>query len=108
MSGQVRLVRRTHGTIGHDRCVLCGQPCESVQSGWVLGQAGEVCLWCVQAGPRDAAQLLHRRAAKARWLAERCRPCLLSWGWTGLHRLLHEHAAALDRLAGVLETLSAW
>jgi hypothetical protein len=65
-----------------------------------------MCLWCAEGGLPQAIRDLRRRADRARRLAERFRPCLHAWGWTGLHRLLHESAAVLegraDRLAQLL------
>ncbi len=112
MSRNLRLMNRTHGTIRHGRCALCGRPYEGVAGGWVLHDGasswGEVCLWCVEAGPGGVTLLLRRRADRIRRLAERCRPCLGAWGWTGLHRLLHEHATALERLAEDLARHRFW
>jgi hypothetical protein len=112
MSGRVHLVAGYHGTVRHGRCLFCRGPYESVGSGWLLrGRGlpeGQVCLWCAEAGPGRAALHLRRRAARSRRLAERCRPCLWAWGWTGLHRLLHEYAGALDDLADRLAGRDVW
>ena len=112
MRGQFHLVSRGHGTVRHGRCLLCRRPYESVGSGWLLESRGlaegQVCLWCAEGGPGRAALLLRHRAARSRRLAERCRPCLRAWGWTGLHRLLYEYAAALDDLADRLAGQGVW
>jgi hypothetical protein len=104
MSTPLRLVPCPHAAVGHGRCALCVRPYECTGGGWML-EGGEyrrprhVCLECVEVGPAWAAQTLRRRAARARRLAERCRPCLGAWRWAGFHRLLLDYAGALDRLA---------
>jgi hypothetical protein len=112
MSVEVGLASQTHGAVRHGCCALCGRPWESAGASWRLhlGRAcwGEVCLCCVEAGPGPVAVLLRRRAAVTRRLAERCRPCLLAWGWTGLQQVLHEYAATLEGLADVLTGRTAW
>jgi hypothetical protein len=82
------------------RCTVCRQADESAWTG--------VCSWCLEARPRQAALALRRRAEQVRRLAERCRPCLGAWGWTGLHRLLYEQAAALEDVAEGLVRLAVW
>ena len=112
MSAGVRLVACEHGTVQHGRCAVCRRPYESVGGGWVLHDGSlrrdYVCLGCFEAGPAGAALTLRRRADRVRRAAERCRPCLRAWGWTGLHRLLHEYAAALDDLADRLAGRDVW
>ena len=74
-----------------------------------VGRAhGRVCLECVAGGPLRAAGRLRRRAARLRLLLERCDAGLRSWGWTGLHQLLADCAAALDDLAGRVEQSGTW
>lgn len=108
----MRVITTTHGKVLHGRCVLCRKLYESVGSGWVLsitrGPEDYVCLQCVEYGPRRAARILRARAARVRRLAIACNPCLRAWGWTGLHRLLLEHAAALDALAGRFAERDRW
>jgi hypothetical protein len=81
-------------------CTVCRQADESARAG--------VCSWCLQARPRQAAVALRRRAEQVRLLAQRCQPCLAAWGWTGLHRLLYEQAAALEDAAEGLVRGAAW
>lgn len=105
---------RTHpsGRTQPYRCALCGSLCEVIPTRWVLqdhdGRRAYICVRCVEGGPPQAARELRRRAARARRLAERCRPFLYAWGWTGLHRLLHEYAAALDGQAERVARLPGW
>jgi hypothetical protein len=112
MSTPFRLVRCPHVAIGHGRCALCLGPYECVGGGWALGgevyRQGHLCLECVAGGPPWAAGTLRRRAARARRLAERCRPALWAWRWAGLHQILLDYAGALDRLADRAEALTAW
>jgi hypothetical protein len=100
------------GSPRHDRCILCLRKQEWIDSEWLLCERGfslgTLCPECAAAGPTWAALTLRRRAEKVRQLAERFTASLWAWGWTGLHRLLHEHAAALDGLAECLARLSGW
>jgi hypothetical protein len=112
MSGEVGLVASPHGTIRKGRCAICRRPYESVGRGHLLldgGVArGQVCLWCLEDGRSRAAELLRRRAARVRLLLDRFHHGLRAWGWAGLHRLLAEYAANLDRLAARAEKSGAW
>ena len=112
MNREVVLASRTHGAIRHGNCVLCRLPYEAVRHGTLLLDGavprGEVCLACLEAGPGEAARNLRQRAARSRRLAECCRPSLEAWRWSGLVRLLHEHATALEALADRLARLPGW
>ena len=99
MTQRVRRLSHDHGIVRPGCCAVCRQADESVRAG--------VCSWCLEARPRQAALALRRRAEQVRRLAQRCRPCLGAWGWTGLHRLLYEQAAALEGMAEGLVGLAA-
>ena len=112
MSGEVGLVATPHGAIRKGRCAVCRRPYESVGRGHLLLDGGvvrgQVCLWCLEDGRFQAAELLRRRAARVRLLLERFHVGLRAWGWAGLHQLLAEYSAYLDGLAARVEKSAAW
>src|SRR5438128_711313 len=111
MVTEPRLVICNHGTIRRGNCVVCGRPYESVGTGVLLWDGvlprGYVCVWCLEAGPDRAADLLGMRAMRTPLMtvAQRQQPVRER---AVIRRRLRQRADAMARLAKRLPGMAGW